>query len=125
MERERAAGFQWERGQEMAMQHNTVSAAGASFHVVTAGSGPPLLLLHGWPEFWLTWAPVMARLAARQFTPDRSGPARLRRTATNRRASRMPSSGRADAQAADLLALLDGLGIEPGGHRRPRCRRRA
>ncbi len=29
------------------MQHSVVQAAGAAFHVVTAGSGPPLLLLHG------------------------------------------------------------------------------
>ena len=57
------------------MQHSQVRAAGASFHVVTAGSGPPLLLLHGWPEFWLTWEPVMQRLAER-FTliaPDLRG----------------------------------------------------
>ena len=47
------------------MQHSTVPAAGASFHMVSAGSGPPPLLPHGWPEFWLTWEPVMERLAGR------------------------------------------------------------
>ncbi len=34
------------------MEHRTVSAKGASFHVAVAGSGSPLLLLHGWPEYW-------------------------------------------------------------------------
>lgn len=86
------------------MQHSHVHANGARFHVVTAGSGPALLLLHGWPEFWLTWAPVMERLADR-FTliaPDLRGfgdsdkPADL--------------WGAAD-HAADMLALLDALGV--------------
>jgi len=47
------------------MEHLTISANGADFHLVRAGAGKPLLLLHGWPEFWLTWEPVMARLADR------------------------------------------------------------
>ena len=47
------------------MEHLTVRANGAAFHVARTGKGPPLLLLHGWPEFWLTWEPVMARLADR------------------------------------------------------------
>jgi pimeloyl-ACP methyl ester carboxylesterase len=31
--------------------------------------------LHGWSEFWLTWEPVMARLANRYtvFAPDLRG----------------------------------------------------
>ena len=47
------------------MQHVTVRANGAAFHVARIGKGRPLLLLHGWPEFWLTWEPVMQRLADR------------------------------------------------------------
>src|SRR5438445_8814426 len=57
------------------MEHLTVKANGAAFHVARTGAGPPLLLLHGWPEFSLTWEPVMARLADR-FTllaPDLRG----------------------------------------------------
>ena len=32
-------------------------------------------LLHGWPEFWLTWEPVMKRLADRNtlIAPDLHG----------------------------------------------------
>src|SRR6266481_6276084 len=47
------------------LQHLTVQANGAAFHVARTGTGQPLLLLHGWPEFWLTWEPVMTRLADR------------------------------------------------------------
>jgi pimeloyl-ACP methyl ester carboxylesterase len=36
-------------------QHRYVAANGARFHVVEAGSGPLVLLLHGFPEFWWTW----------------------------------------------------------------------
>ena len=46
------------------MEHLTVQANGAALHVVRTGAGRPLLLLHGWPEFWLTWEPVMTRLAS-------------------------------------------------------------
>ena len=54
------------------MEHLTVRANDASFHVARTGSGRPLLLLHGWPEFWLSWEPVMTRLADRftLYAPD-------------------------------------------------------
>ena len=88
------------------MQHSTVQAAGAAFHVVTAGSGPPLLLLHGWPEFWLTWEPVMQRLADR-FTliaPDLRGFG-----ASDKPPETQPWG--ADAHAADVIALLEAMGV--------------
>ncbi len=57
------------------MEHLTVRANGAAFHVARSGKGPALLLLHGWPEYWLTWEPVMTRLAERYtlFAPDLRG----------------------------------------------------
>jgi pimeloyl-ACP methyl ester carboxylesterase len=33
------------------IEHLTVEANRARFHVARAGQGKPLLLLHGWPEF--------------------------------------------------------------------------
>ena len=85
------------------MKHLEVRARGASFHVAQDGTGPALVLLHGWPEFWLTWQPVMARLADRYtlIAPDLRGFG----------ASDKPESdayGPAD-HAADVLALLDAL----------------
>ncbi|WP_232494582.1 alpha/beta fold hydrolase [Novosphingobium kaempferiae] len=40
-----------------------VPANGISINAVTGGSGPPILLLHGWPETWWEWHQVMPRLA--------------------------------------------------------------
>jgi pimeloyl-ACP methyl ester carboxylesterase len=36
---------------------------GVGLHAVTGGSGPPLLLVGGWPQFWWQWRKVMPRLA--------------------------------------------------------------
>src|SRR5271169_2317478 len=44
-------------------------------HVVTGGQGPPLLLVHGWPQTWYAWRLIMPALA-RDFTviaPDQRG----------------------------------------------------
>ena len=60
------------------MEQLTVRANGAAFHVARTGAGPPLLLLHGWPEFWLTFEPLMAA-ACRSLHAVRAGSARLRR----------------------------------------------
>ena len=32
------------------MKHQTITIQDASFHVVTAGQGMPLLFIHGWPD---------------------------------------------------------------------------
>ena len=32
-------------------------------HVVIGGEGPPLLLVHGWPQTWYAWRLVMLGLA--------------------------------------------------------------
>jgi len=86
------------------MEHLTVQARGAALHVARSGNGPPLLLLHGWPEFWLTWAPVMERLADRYtlLAPDLRG---------------FGDSDKPDGafgpedHAADMLALIEALGL--------------
>ena len=90
------------------IEHLKISANGAAFHVARAGQGKPLLLLHGWPEFWLTWEPVMTRLADRfrLIAPDLRG---------------FGDSDKPDGafgppdHAADMLALLDALGIRQVG----------
>ena len=57
------------------VEHLRIRANGADLHVARCGTGAPLLLLHGWPEFWLTWEPVMMRLADRHtlIAPDLRG----------------------------------------------------
>jgi pimeloyl-ACP methyl ester carboxylesterase len=90
------------------MEHLTIDANRAAFHVARTGAGPPLLLLHGWPEFWLTWEPVMARLADR-FTllaPDLRGFGD---------SDKPIGPFGPDQHAADMLALLDALGLRQVG----------
>ena len=44
-------------------EHRTATVNGISIHYVVQGSGPPVVLLHGWPEFWYAWRrqiPVLA-----------------------------------------------------------------
>ena len=75
-------------------------------HVVTGGEGPPLLLVHGWPQTWYAWRLMMPALA-RDFqviAPDQRGTG----------LSGKPPGGYDTATlAADLVALMDAL-----GHRR-------
>ncbi len=47
--------------------HRFVSANGTRFHVVEAGTGPLVLLLHGFPEFWGAWTHQLVALADAGF----------------------------------------------------------
>jgi len=80
-----------------------VETAGLRQHVVTGGEGPPLLLVHGWPQTWYAWRLVMPGLA-RDFqvvVPDQRGCG----------LSGKPVGGYDTATlASDLVALMDALG---------------
>lgn len=43
--------------------HRFVGANGSRFHVVEAGSGPLVLFLHGFPEFWYAWHEILPAVA--------------------------------------------------------------
>ncbi|MEU1392679.1 MULTISPECIES: alpha/beta hydrolase [unclassified Nonomuraea] len=47
--------------------HRAVHAGGTRFHVVEAGEGPLVLLLHGFPQFWWTWRNQLTSLAQAGF----------------------------------------------------------
>jgi pimeloyl-ACP methyl ester carboxylesterase len=47
--------------------HREVSANGIRLHVVELGSGPLVLLLHGFPEFWWSWRHQLIGLADAGF----------------------------------------------------------
>ena len=47
--------------------HHDVSANGIRLHVVELGSGPLVLLLHGFPEFWWSWRHQLIGLAGAGF----------------------------------------------------------
>ncbi|WP_044183912.1 alpha/beta fold hydrolase [Hyalangium minutum] len=82
-----------------------VSANGISVNVATAGDGPAVVLLHGWPHTWEVWRPVLPTLASthRVIAPDLRGLG----------ASDKPDDGyHLHTLADDAVALLDVLGIE-------------
>jgi pimeloyl-ACP methyl ester carboxylesterase len=72
-------------------------------HVVIGGDGPPLLLVHGWPETWYAWRLLMPTLA-RDFEV----------IAVDQRGiglSDKPQDGYdTGTLAGDLVALMDALG---------------
>ena len=74
-------------------------------HAVIGGEGPPLLLVHGWPEFWYAWRMVMPALA-RDFeviAVDQRGMG----------LSDKPAGGYdTGTLARDLVGLMDALGHE-------------
>lgn len=47
--------------------HRDVSANGIRLHVAEAGQGPPVVLLHGFAEFWWSWRHQLAQLADAGF----------------------------------------------------------
>ena len=58
------------------IEHRQVQANGITFHVAMSGppDGTPVLCLHGFPEGWMSWRPVMSQLAdARLYAPDLRG----------------------------------------------------
>ncbi len=62
----------------MELEHNYVETNGIRLHVVQAGpkSGVPVVLLHGFPEFWYGWRhqiPALAEAGCRVIVPDQRG----------------------------------------------------
>lgn len=94
------------------LTHNTWAVNGIKLHVVTAGDpgGPPLLMLHGFPEFWYSWRHQVDALVTAGFylvMPDQRG--------YNR--SDKPKDVKAyslDLLADDILGLMDHIGVLRG-----------
>ena len=80
-----------------------VDTGDVRLHAVIGGDGPPLLLVHGWPETWYAWRLVMPALA-RDFTV----------IAVDQRGiglSDKPADGYdTGTLAGDLVGLMDALG---------------
>ena len=43
--------------------HNFANLDDVIIHYVVAGDGPPVVLLHGWPQTWWEWRHVIPVLA--------------------------------------------------------------
>jgi pimeloyl-ACP methyl ester carboxylesterase len=46
------------------LEHTYLQVDGQRLHLVSAGSGKPVLLIPGWPQTWYAWRHVMSALAA-------------------------------------------------------------
>jgi pimeloyl-ACP methyl ester carboxylesterase len=84
--------------------HRTVRANGIAMHVAEVGTGPMVLMLHGFPQFWWTWQQQLVDLADTGF----------RAVAVDLRgygASDKPPRGYdAPTLAADIAQLVPALG---------------
>jgi pimeloyl-ACP methyl ester carboxylesterase len=86
------------------VEHRWVETARLRVHLAEAGSGEPLILLHGWPQHWYAWRRLIPELASdyRVICPDLRGLGW----------SEAPASGYwKEDLATDLLALLDALSL--------------
>jgi pimeloyl-ACP methyl ester carboxylesterase len=58
------------------VRHRSVEINGVRLHVAEAGAGPPVVLLHGFPEFWYSWRhqlPALAAAGRHALAPDQRG----------------------------------------------------
>src|SRR3954452_2941598 len=91
------------RGFASTFESRFVDANGIRQHVVIGGDGPPLLLVHGWPENWYAWRFVMPTLA-RDFTVIAVDQRGIGLT------DKPPDGYDVATLAADLVSLMDALG---------------
>ncbi|MHB2023609.1 MAG: alpha/beta fold hydrolase [Mycobacteriales bacterium] len=84
--------------------HRDVSANGIRLHLAESGSGPLILLLHGFPQFWWAWRYQLVALAEAGFravAPDLRGYG----------ASDKPPRGYdVNTLSADMVGLIRALG---------------
>jgi epoxide hydrolase 4 len=88
------------------IEHRRVNVGRLELHVAECGSGPKVLLLHGFPAYWADWQEPMQALAAagfRAIAPDLPGYGRSDRLA-NVLDYRLP------LLAADIAGLIRDLG---------------
>src|SRR4029450_9851708 len=63
-------------GSARGIAHRWIDVGGLRLHCVEAGSGPLVVLLHGFPEFWYSWRhqiPALADAGYRVIAPDMRG----------------------------------------------------
>ncbi len=90
----------------MPVEHHTAQVNGIRMHYALAGDGPPVVLLHGFPETWFAWHKQIPELAQHYslIVPDLRGYGDTAK----------PDGGYDDKRtmATDVLALVCLLGHE-------------
>jgi len=88
------------------LTHRTIDANGIRIHIAEQGSGPLVLLCHGFPESWYSWRHQLSALAAAGFhavAPDMRGYGMSDRPAEIERYTLLHLVG-------DMVGVLDSLG---------------
>src|SRR6516164_7609043 len=87
--------------------HRTVETNGIRMHLAEMGSGPLVLLCHGFPELWYSWRHQMRALAEagfRAIVPDQRG--------YSETDAPQPVEAYTQQQlVADIVGMLDALGL--------------
>lgn len=60
---------------DLDVRHNYADLGDVMLHYVVAGEGPPVVLLHGWPQTWWEWRHIIPILAKKYtvIAPDLRG----------------------------------------------------
>ena len=90
------------------IEHTTINTNGINMHVASIGTGPAVLLLHGFPELWYSWRHQMLALSSlgyKAIAPDLRGYG-------DSDAPPSPESYSAFHIVGDLVGLIDKLGID-------------
>jgi len=88
--------------------HRVVETNGIKMHVAEAGTGPLVVLCHGFPESWYSWRHQLPALAAAEFhavAPDMRGYGQTERPEAIDQYTLLHLVG-------DMVGLLDALGAE-------------
>src|SRR6516162_4462880 len=88
--------------------HRIIETNGIRMHITEQGTGPTVLLCHGFPECWYSWRHQLAALAASGFhavAPDQRGYGQTEAPAEIDRYTLLHL-------VADMVGLLDALGVD-------------
>lgn len=88
--------------------HRMVQTNGINMHIAEAGSGPLVVLCHGWPESWYSWRHQLSAIADAGFhavAPDQRGYGKTDKPTEIASYTQLHMVG-------DIVGLLDALGEE-------------